>query len=592
MQSMWRDELPRRLQPFSFLLFSSKPYRLKLLGAVICVLFASLATSLTAYTFKIIVDAAQIATTGGPLDMLWIGAFMYIGISLAERILWAGSGFFGMRWATGVRATSRYALTSYVTKHSYAYFANRFAGSISSKITQAANSTKDIGEQMLWQFLPFFITITSSLVLAFITSPLIALIFLAWVCIITPLNIYLVRWGVPRSVATQRAETALVGTTVDSMTNIHAVQEYARRSYELERLKQFIVKRRTTGIENWSFREYVRLGNGVLQVIFIGGMILVATYLTTQGALTAGDIILILTIVLIMQDRLTFIGNQLNNFGDSWGQIVESLDDIAKPLEIADAPNATTLPRISGDIALKNLSFSYGGITVFEDLNLSIPAGQRVGVVGRSGAGKSTLVKLLLRHYVPDGGTIYLDGIDAAEVTRESLRNQISVVPQEPMLFHRSIRDNIAYGNPTLSEDEIILAAKEAQAHDFIVRLAEGYESLVGERGVKLSGGQRQRVVIARAFAKDAPILILDEATSSLDSESEGAVQEALLRIMKGRTVIAIAHRLSTLRAMDRIIVMDGGKIVEDGTHEELLRHGGIYAGLWNHQAGGFLVEE
>lgn len=524
--------------------------------------------------------------------MLWIGAFMYIGISLAERILWACSGFFGMRWATGVRATSRYALTSYVTKHSYAYFANRFAGSISSKITQAANSTKDIGEQMLWQFLPFFITITSSLVLAFITSPLIALIFLAWVCIITPLNIYLVRWGVPRSVATQRAETALVGTTVDSMTNIHAVQEYARRSYELERLKQFIIKRRTTGIENWSFREYVRLGNGVLQVIFIGGMILVATYLTTQGALTAGDIILILTIVLIMQDRLTFIGNQLNNFGDSWGQIVESLDDIAKPLEIADAPNATTLPRISGDIALKNLSFSYGGITVFEDLNLSIPAGQRVGVVGRSGAGKSTLVKLLLRHYLPDGGTIYLDGVDAAEVTRESLRNQISVVPQEPMLFHRSIRDNIAYGNPTLSEDEIILAAKEAQAHDFIVRLAEGYDSLVGERGVKLSGGQRQRVVIARAFAKDAPILILDEATSSLDSESEGAVQEALLRIMKGRTVIAIAHRLSTLRAMDRIIVMDGGTIVEDGTHEELLRHGGIYAGLWNHQAGGFLVEE
>lgn len=592
MQSMWRDELPRRLQPFSFLLFSSKPYRLKLLGAVICVLFASLATSFTAYTFKIIVDAAHLATSGGDLKLLWIGAFMYIGISLAERILWAGSGFFGMRWATGVRATSRYALTSYVTKHSYAYFANRFAGSISSKITQAANSTKDIGEQMLWQFLPFFITITSSLILAFVTSPLIALIFLAWVCIITPLNIYLVRWGVPRSVATQRAETALVGTTVDSMTNIHAVQEYARRSYELERLKQFITKRRITGIENWSFREYVRLGNGVLQVIFIGGMILVATYLTTQGALTAGDIILILTIVLIMQDRLTFIGNQLNNFGDSWGQIVESLDDIAKPLEIADAPDATTLPRISGDIALKNLSFSYGGITVFEDLNLSIPAGQRVGVVGRSGAGKSTLVKLLLRHYVPDGGTIYLDGVDAASVTRESLRNQISVVPQEPMLFHRSIRDNIAYGNPTLSEDEIILAAKEAQAHDFIVRLAEGYESLVGERGVKLSGGQRQRVVIARAFAKDAPILILDEATSSLDSESEGAVQEALLRIMKGRTVIAIAHRLSTLRAMDRIIVMDGGTIVEDGTHEELLRHGGIYAGLWNHQAGGFLVEE
>lgn len=592
METMWRDELPRRLQPFSFLVFSSKPYRFTLIGAVLCVLLGAAATSFTAFIFKMIVDAAHGASTGGDLGPLWFGAFAYIGVSLAETILWRGSGFFGMHWATGVRATARYALTSYVTKHSYAYFANRFAGSISSKITQAANSTKDIGEQMLWQFLPFFVTMTTSFMLAFITSPLIAVVFLAWVAIITPLNIYLVRWGIPRSVATQKAETALVGTTVDSMTNMNAVHEYARRGYELERLKGFITKRRTTGIENWSFREYVRLGNGILQIVFIGGMILLATYLTAQGTLTAGDIILVLTIILIVQDRLTFIGNQLNNFGDAWGQIVESLDDIAKPLEIEDAAGATALPRISGDITLKDLSFSYGGIEVFDGLNLTIPAGQRVGVVGRSGAGKSTLVKLLLRHYVPSGGAIYLDGVDAAGVTRESLRNQISVVPQEPMLFHRSIRDNIAYGNPGMSEEEIIQAAKEAQAHDFIVRLADGYESLVGERGVKLSGGQRQRVVIARAFAKDAPILILDEATSSLDSESEGAVQEALLRIMKGRTVIAIAHRLSTLRAMDRIIVMDGGKIVEDGTHEELLRHGGIYAGLWNHQAGGFLVEE
>ena len=228
---------------------------------------------------------------------------------------------------------------------------------------------------------------------------------------------------------------------------------------------------------------------------------------------------------------------------------------------------------------------------MFSDLNLHIPAGQKVGLVGRSGAGKSTLVKLLLRHYEPTGGEIRIDDADIANVTRDSLREHIAVVPQEPMLFHRSIRDNIAYGKPDAADTDIEHAAELAQAHDFIQKVPDGYGALVGERGVKLSGGQRQRIVIARAFLKNAPILILDEATSSLDSESEGAVQKALMHIMEGRTDIAIAQRLSTRRAKDRII-MDKGKIIEDGMHDELLKKGGLYADLWNHQAGGFLTEE
>jgi ABC-type multidrug transport system fused ATPase/permease subunit len=226
------------------------------------------------------------------------------------------------------------------------------------------------------------------------------------------------------------------------------------------------------------------------------------------------------------------------------------------------------------------------------DFSLAIKGKEKIGLVGRSGAGKSTLTKILLRHYDINGGVITIDDQDISDVTRESLRDAVAVVPQEPLLFHRTLRENIAYGNPGASEYKIVEAAKLAQAHEFIMRLPRGYDTLVGERGVKLSGGERQRIVVARAILKNAPILILDEATSALDSESEVAIQKALHTLMEGKTVIAIAHRLSTLREMDRIIVMDGGQIIEDGSHEELIARGGTYAELWAHQAGGFLKDE
>jgi ATP-binding cassette, subfamily B, bacterial len=237
------------------------------------------------------------------------------------------------------------------------------------------------------------------------------------------------------------------------------------------------------------------------------------------------------------------------------------------------------------------VTFKFDGKFVFSDFNLNIPAGQRLGLVGHSGAGKSTFVSLLLRQHDLDAGSILIAGQDISDVTQDSLRQAIAVVPQEPALFHRSVRDNIAYGNPAATEEQIISAAKQAQAHDFIMDLPSGYDTLVGERGVKLSGGQKQRVAIARAMLKDSPILILDEATSALDSESEVAIQKALETLMQGRTVIAIAHRLSTLRKMDRVVVMEDGKIIEDGTHEKLTKSGGVYERLWQHQAGGFLLD-
>jgi ABC-type multidrug transport system fused ATPase/permease subunit len=288
---------------------------------------------------------------------------------------------------------------------------------------------------------------------------------------------------------------------------------------------------------------------------------------------------------------LLHLGGQLNTVAENWGEVQESLEEILEPHEIPDVQGAIDLRLNEAAISFENMTFGFSGQPVFNNLTFHIPAGQRVGLVGRSGAGKSTLIRLLMHHHDIQGGEIKIGGTNIASVTQESLRRAISIVPQEPLLFHRTIRENISYGKPDASEDEIIDAAKKAQAHEFILRLKEGYQSLVGERGVKLSGGERQRVAIARAILKSAPVLLLDEATSALDSESEVEIQKALQSLMEGKTVIAIAHRLSTLRQMDRIIVLDNGKIVEEGTHDSLVARKGIYAELWNHQAGGFIQD-
>ncbi|MEK7135414.1 MAG: ATP-binding cassette domain-containing protein, partial [Patescibacteria group bacterium] len=294
----------------------------------------------------------------------------------------------------------------------------------------------------------------------------------------------------------------------------------------------------------------------------------------------------------MIRRSISSLGQQFNSFADNLSTIRESLNEIIVDHEVVDIRGAKDLNIVNGEIRFENISFNYGDREIFKDLSLSIKAGERIGLIGKSGAGKSTLVKLLTRQYDLNGGHIMVDSQDISHAQQESLREAIATVPQEPLLFHRTIKENISYGNPSASEGEIIIAANQAQAHNFISAIPTGYETLVGERGIKLSGGEKQRVAIARAFLKKSKILLLDEATSALDSESEILIQQALEKLMEGKTVIAIAHRLSTLRAMDRLIVMDGGRIVEDGSHEELIKKGGIYAGLWSHQAGGFIKED
>jgi ABC-type multidrug transport system fused ATPase/permease subunit len=349
---------------------------------------------------------------------------------------------------------------------------------------------------------------------------------------------------------------------------------------------------RKLNVRQWRMSEWGLSVNNVFIVVFEAAILFATIWLWVDARVTVGDVVMVTALLASIQGALVFIGNSINAFTRRYGEIEEGLHDIITEYEITDKEEIKQLSVTHGEIIWNEVSFKYEASTVFEHFNLTIKGGQRIGLVGSSGAGKTTFVSLLLRQHDLSEGAITIDGQNISDVTQDSLREQIAIVPQEPMLFHRSIRENIAYGKPDATEEEIIAVAKKAQAHDFIIELEEKYDTLVGERGVKLSGGQKQRIAIARAMLKNAPILILDEATSALDSESEVLIQKALHELMEGKTVIAVAHRLSTLREMDRIIVLEKGKIVEDGTHTKLTKKkNGMYARLWEHQAGGFLVE-
>lgn len=592
MKSIWRDTFFTGTNPLRLFLFASRPHWKAATIAIVIVFIGNVISGSVSYIFKLIANAAAALPAESAYQDLLFACVLYIGLLAAAKALWRVGGYFCAEWAVGAYATARDNLTAYVTLHSRAYFSSRFGGSLSNKIGHAARGMREMTDQILWQFLEVIVMAITSLIIAFFANTTIALIFLGWIIAVVVVNTLLVQKRIPLTAYSQRLETQLNGATVDLMTNIAAMQEYARRPFEIRRLRGAIEKRRRAGIRNWRFGELIRGVNSVLLVIFGGAMVFTTVYLARAGVVSVGDVILVIAIIFRIEGLLQSLGSNINQFAETWGEIQESIDEIIEPHEIPDRPGAKSLHVQHGEIVFDRVTFRYQEMKVFKDLSLTIPAGQRVGLVGRSGAGKSTFMRLLLHHHDVQSGVITIDGQDVAGVTQESLRETIAIVPQEPLLFHRTIRENIAYGRPDASFEEIVEAAKKAQAHTFIERAPGGYDALVGERGIKLSGGERQRIVIARAILKNSPVLLLDEATSSLDSESEVAIQEALHALMEGKTVIAIAHRLSTLREMDRLIVMDEGKIVEDGKHDELIANGGVYAKLWEHQAGGFLGDE
>ncbi len=587
-------EIPPVLsRPFAFMRYISGFHTRWLIGGLIVVSVAQVISTSIPYLFRSIIDNAQGVTAGtADISTVWFWVFLFPVAVGTMFLLWRISGVFGMEWTSRSNATSYTTLFSYLAHHGHAYFSNRFAGSLSSKISHASEGVQSLFEALLWNYYPSILSLVITAVYIWSTSLISGILFVLLIAILVPLNIFIAQYRKPHMVEFSAQATRARGYAVDAISNIATVRQYARMEDEKRLFDEHIHVMRRLNIKQWRISEFGLLINNIIIVAFEAGILYIAVNLWVQNAITVGEMVMITTLMMGIQSTLVFIGMSINGFVRRYGEIEEGLNDILVPYDILDTQGSLPLHVSEGKIECAHVDFTYDENPVFTDFNLAIKPGERVGLVGESGAGKSTLVSLLLRQHEVQSGTICIDDQDIASVTQDSLRSQIAIVPQESQLFHRTVKENIMYGKPDATLEEVMQASKRAQAHTFISAFPEGYDTLVGERGVKLSGGQRQRIAIARAMLKNAPILILDEATSALDSESEVAIQKALHELMVGKTVIAIAHRLSTLREMDRIIVIADGTIIEDGTHDELVSAGGTYARLWGHQAGGFLQEE
>ncbi len=476
--------------------------------------------------------------------------------------------------------------------HSHDFFTKNFAGSLQRKVSRYAQSFESVLDIVTFNFFSNLVFAIGVVVVLTQRSLLLGLGLLAWTVFFIWIQIVMTRWRQPLRVARAAAETEVTGALSDSVSNQSTVAQFAASAHERGILGRTLTKWYEATIRSWNADAWIMAVQGLLAIAIQLGLLAGAVLLWQQGLITVGDFVLIQVYVIGLIDRVWGIGGSMRRLFTAFADAHEMIEILDMPYGIKDASEARSLKVAKGQIALENVSFFFSeDRPILSDFSLTIRAGEKVALVGPSGAGKSTVTKLLLRLYDVTGGAVRIDGEDIREVTQESLRQSISFVPQEPILFHRSLRDNIRYGRPEATDEEVIDAAKKAHCHEFIAQLPEGYETHVGERGVKLSGGERQRVAIARAILKNAPILILDEATSALDSESEALIQDALRVLMEGKTVIVIAHRLSTIMTMDRIVVIENGAIAAEGTHDELVGHtGGLYHKLWSIQAGGFIT--
>ncbi len=490
-----------------------------------------------------------------------------------------------IRWRTHV----------YTLGHAVSYFQADFAGRLANRIMQGGGAIRSIAVTLIDTLLYVAIYAVTALGVFSSVSPWLALPMGLWIVGYAILLRFFVPRAKERSLKVADTRSALVGRVVDSYTNILTVKLFARADEERSAVKDAV--RANTD----AFLRSLRLNSVVTGLLSVMNSLLLAAtgafsvLLWSRGLMTSGEAAAGLALVMRILAMSGWVMHEVRDVFENIGTIQESMQTIARPHGLVDVPEAPRLKVARGNIRFEDVSFHYGREEgVIDGLDLTIRAGEKVGLVGTSGAGKTTITSLLLRLHDVEGGRILIDGQDIAGVAQDSLRDSIAVVTQDTSLLHRSIRDNIAYVRPNATEREIVEAARLAHAHDFILELEDhkgrrAYDAHVGERGVKLSGGQRQRVAIARVILKNAPILVLDEATSALDSEVEAAIQESLATLMEGKTVLAIAHRLSTIAALDRLIVLERGRVVEEGTHVELLEHGGLYARLWRRQSGGFL---
>lgn len=519
------------------------------------------------------------------LGIIVLLALIWLGNWVAHRVQEFSNQYVEARVMKDLFSTA----FEYLIRHSYNFFISHFAGSLTHRVSKFARAFEIMFDAIVLQFFPTFLFVVGAITILYIRNHTLGVALGIWAVLFVSFQVYVARLRQPVRAARAEADTRVTGALADSISNHPTIMLFSGAAHEHSLFNSVVAKWQKATMRSWFTDSWVWACLGFFMIAIEVGLMWGATIFWGRGLLTIGDFVLIQSYLLSTFDRLLSINRELRRFNDAFADSSEMVYILETPHGVQDIPGARPLVVKKGEIKLDSINFSFTAERpILTDFNLVIRGGERVALVGPSGAGKSTVTKLLLRMFDIKNGRILIDGQNIAEVTQDSLRDAVSFVPQEPVLFHRSLMENIRYGRRDATDEEVIEAAKKAHCHEFISNLQLQYGTFVGERGIKLSGGERQRVAIARAILKNAPILVLDEATSSLDSESEALIQDALEILMHGKTVVVIAHRLSTVMKMDRIIVLDAGKIIAEGTHDELLKHEGLYHKLWSIQAGGF----
>jgi ATP-binding cassette subfamily B protein len=565
-------------RPFPFVMRYLRQRLASHLVILLAVLTAVVCSVGTQYGVKHLVDA--LAAGPAHSDAVWLAFVFLISLIGADVLLWRVASWTASFTFVGVTGDLRRDMFRHLTGHAPSYFTDRLPGMLTSRITATSNAVFTVENMFVWNVLPPCIaTIVAISLIGTVSLPMAAgMVVIATIVLVAMFRIAAAGKPLHDDYADKAA--AVDGEMVDVINNMPLVRAFCGLDHEHHRFDATVDRELIARGRSLRYLEKLRLTHAVITLMLTLALLYWAVTLWHSGNATTGDVVLVCTLGLSILHATRDLAVALVDVTQHVARLSEAIATLLKPHELRDHPEAEPLVKSGAAIAFKNISFGYpGGVRVFDNFNLHFRPGQRVGLVGQSGGGKSSLFVLLQRFYDVDEGSISIDGQDISRVTQQSLREAISVVPQDISMFHRTILENIRYGRPTATDDEVLRAAIAARC-DFVESLPDGLATMVGDRGVKLSGGQRQRIAIARAFLKDAPILLLDEATAALDSESEEAIREALGRLMRGRTVIAIAHRLATLRNFDRVVVLRDGKIIEDGPPDRLMREAGPYRQL------------
>lgn len=584
-------QLPKTL--YSFIWHFLKPYKLSVSIFVSLAIFAGFWGPLNSILIKNIINLLPHVQNGDISILILPSSLIVVNFIVFDNFTWRGIGYIRCRFIPVVINSVIGKVMDHVLGKSNKFYQDNLSGKISRQITNLADGIEILISRIAPNFLRGASLLLAAFIAAYSVNSIFYFILVVWFIFFASASIMMSRKLISLSDVQAKEESIVIGELVDSLSNQSNVRNFSRKSYENSRMIPFLCNQQKAYTATHFYSFIMHSIQGGLIAIMMASSACFLIYLYSKNLVAIGDFALILGLSMETGHMMWFTMSEVDEFNKAVGRCKQSLISLMIHCEIQDKLDAVSLKCNSGQITFNNVKFHYDGTEpLFQNKSIAIKAGQKVGLVGYSGGGKSTFVNLILRLYDVTDGAILIDDQDICNVTQDSLRAKIAMIPQDPSLFHRTLMENIRYGKTNASDDEVIEAAKKAHAHEFISKLPQGYDSLVGERGVKLSGGQRQRIAIARAILKNAPILILDEATSQLDSVTESNIQESLWELMQDKTTIVIAHRLSTLLHMDRILVFDQGKILEDGTHQELLDKNGMYKTLWNAQVGGFLPDK